>query len=236
MLGGSGANRTVTLTPAAGLTGVATVTLQVTDANGGISTDTFTLTVNSVANTAPTISNVNDVTIRSGQTSNPINFTIGDAETAADLLTVSASTSNPALITNLSLAGTGSSRSLVVRAKSGQPAGSAQVTLSVSDGVNVTQETFTVNVEAAVIGDSNNDGHFDSADLIAVFVAGEYEDAVEDNSVWETGDWNGDGDFNTTDLVYAFQAGTYESGPAAKPALTQAQLVDLVLALDGSDD
>ncbi len=110
------------------------------------------------------------------------------------------------------------------------------MTLSVSDGVNVTQETFTVNVEAAVIGDSNNDGHFDSADLIAVFVAGEYEDAVEDNSVWETGDWNGDGDFNTTDLVYAFQAGTYESGPAAKPALTQAQLVDLVLALDGSDD
>src|SRR5439155_1042041 len=44
--GGSGANRTVTLTPAPGGTGTADVTITVTDADGGTSTQTFTLSVN----------------------------------------------------------------------------------------------------------------------------------------------------------------------------------------------
>ncbi len=52
-------------------------------------------------------------------------------------------------------------------------------------------------------GDANHDGGFDSSDLITVFQTGEYEDDIEDNSVWEEGDWNGDGDFNSSDLVVA---------------------------------
>jgi hypothetical protein len=43
-----------------------------------------------------------------------------------------------------------------------------------------------------------------------VFVAGEYEDDVEDNSTCEEGDWNGDGDFDSADLVAAMQTGLYE--------------------------
>jgi ELWxxDGT repeat protein len=60
-----------------------------------------------------------------------------------------------------------------------------------------------------VIGDVNNDGVFNSSDLVSVFQAGKYEDGIPFNATFEEGDWNGDGDFNTSDLVYAFQAGTF---------------------------
>lgn len=77
--------------------------------------------------------------------------------------------------------------------------------------------------ESVVIGDSNRDGTFDSSDLVLIFAAGEYEDGIESNSVWETGDWNGDGDFDTTDLVFAFQSGGYLAAalsPSIEVAIT----------------
>ncbi len=67
-----------------------------------------------------------------------------------------------------------------------------------------------------IAGDANEDGVFNSGDLIFVFQAGEYEDTIAKNSTWAEGDWDGDGDFTTADLVYAFQAGTYVAG--ARPA------------------
>ena len=62
-------------------------------------------------------------------------------------------------------------------------------------------------------GDSNLDGEFNSSDLVDVFKAGEYDDALRDNSGWADGDWDGDGDFLSGDLVVAFQEGGYEQGP-----------------------
>ncbi len=62
------------------------------------------------------------------------------------------------------------------------------------------------------VGDANHDGHFDSSDFVTVFAAGEYSDAIEDNSSFDEGDWNGDGDFDSADFVMAFQAGNYEVG------------------------
>ncbi len=61
------------------------------------------------------------------------------------------------------------------------------------------------------VGDSNLDGLFDSSDLVTIFQAGEYEDALQDNSTWAEGDWNGDREFTSEDLVLAFQAGSYEA-------------------------
>ena len=60
-----------------------------------------------------------------------------------------------------------------------------------------------------VPGDSDGDGRFTTEDLIAVFVAGEYEDGIEGNSTFAEGDWDGDGDFTSQDLVYAFQQGSF---------------------------
>ena len=62
-------------------------------------------------------------------------------------------------------------------------------------------------------GDSNLDGEFGTADLVAVFQAAEYEDGIDGNSTWAEGDWDGDGDFGTRDLVFAFQFGRFEQGP-----------------------
>lgn len=62
---------------------------------------------------------------------------------------------------------------------------------------------------AAVPGDANRDGQFDSTDLLLVFTSGEYEDLRPGNSTWEEGDWDGDGDFTTADMILAFQNGGY---------------------------
>jgi subtilisin-like proprotein convertase family protein len=85
--------------------------------------------------------------------------------------------------------------------------------------VNQTDRDYWLNAAGAInlgpgraypLGDANLDGQFDSADLIAVFQAGKFEDQIDDNAVWHEGDWDGDGDFGIGDLVAAFQRGGYE--------------------------
>jgi len=68
--GGSGASRTVTVTPAPGLSGTATITVTVTDAGGRTASDTFVLTVSAV-NDPPSISSfspADPVTVAAGAT------------------------------------------------------------------------------------------------------------------------------------------------------------------------
>lgn len=61
------------------------------------------------------------------------------------------------------------------------------------------------------IGDSNLDREFNSADLISVFAAGNYE--LDKESSWSQGDWTGDLRFDSADLVAAFTDDGYEQGP-----------------------
>lgn len=74
-------------------------------------------------------------------------------------------------------------------------------------------------------GDSNLSGTFDTADLLQIFQAGEYEDGVAQNSSWSTGDWNADGEFDTSDLVVANQAGSYVAAASAVPEPTAVVLL-----------
>ena len=67
-----------------------------------------------------------------------------------------------------------------------------------------------------------------TADLVGVFVAGEYEDGVPGNSTFQEGDWNGDGEFDSQDLVLAFQMGLYELEPVAVEL--QSAVVDWLFA------
>ena len=78
------------------------------------------------------------------------------------------------------------------------------------------------NILQVPYGDANLDRQFDSADLVTVFQAGEYEDGIMVNSTWASGDWNGDRDFDSSDLVKAFQEGAYEQ-PAGFIAATVGQ-------------
>jgi len=73
-------------------------------------------------------------------------------------------------------------------------------------------------------GDANFDGYFNSSDLVAAFIVGEYEDGVALNSTWQEGDWDGDGEFSTADFVLALASGSFES--AALAAKTEQALVD----------
>ena len=240
---GSGANRTVTVTPAANANGgPVTITVSVSDETSS-STETFDVTVIPV-NDPPTISQIADQTVLSGASTGEIPFTVGDMDHASTTLTVEATSDNEDLIPldRIVIAGDGSDRSVSITPRSGQPGGLVLVTLTVSDGTDIATGSFAVTVSPAVVGDANNDGLFNTADLVAVLTAGEYEDAIEGNSVWEEGDWNGDGDFDTGDLVYALQAGTYEVGvqparPLIAPISTpdsdlSAELVDLAIATD----
>lgn len=63
--------------------------------------------------------------------------------------------------------------------------------------------------EQRIPGDVNDDGLFGSDDLVRVFAAGKYEDAVADNATFDEGDWDGDGDFTTSDIVFALQAQSF---------------------------
>lgn len=63
------------------------------------------------------------------------------------------------------------------------------------------------------IGDANLDGEFGTGDFVQVFIVGEYEDGISNNSTWAEGDWNCDGEFDTRDFVDAFQSDGFERGP-----------------------
>lgn len=82
-------------------------------------------------------------------------------------------------------------------------------------------------------GDANLDGEFNSVDLVEVFGAGHYEDAIDGVSGWADGDWNADGDFDSSDLIVALADGGYERGPRvvfnAVPEPTSAVLLLLSL-------
>lgn len=80
-------------------------------------------------------------------------------------------------------------------------------------------------------GDSNLDGEFNSADFVAVFTFGQYEDGIAGNSSWESGDWNGDGEFDSSDFVTAFTAGGYELGPRAAVSAVPEPATATLLAL-----
>ena len=133
-LGGSGANRTVRIAPMTNQSGVATISLTVTDEGGLSASTSFTVTVNSV-NDAPTISAIANVSTSAGSATTAQAFTVGDVETAAGSLTLSASSSNPTLIpvANIAFGGSGGSRTVTATPASGQ-SGTSTLTVTVSDG------------------------------------------------------------------------------------------------------
>ncbi len=142
-LGGSGANRTVTVTPAANQTGSALVTLTVTDADGGQASASFVLTVNAL----PTISSVANVGINKNTSTGALAFTVGDAETAAASLAVTGASSNTTLAPTASIifGGTGANRTVTVTPASNQ-SGTATIGLTVSDGQGSTTTSFVLTV------------------------------------------------------------------------------------------
>jgi hypothetical protein len=95
-------------------------------------------------NTAPTISDVANRTVPSGGSSGAVGFTVGDAETPAASLSVSAGSSVTGL--TVSVGGSGATRTVTVVAAAGW-SGTGTITLVVTDAGNLSvSDTFTVTV------------------------------------------------------------------------------------------
>jgi hypothetical protein len=155
VLGGSGNNRTVRVTPAPNQDGSAMITLMVNDGTASASTS-FPVLVTAV-NDLPTISSIGNQTLAAGTASAPISFTVGDVETTAANLVIQTSSSSQTLIPNASLVlgGSGANRTLTITPASGQ-SGSATITVSVNDGVANSSTTFTVTVSGSTPPASTN--------------------------------------------------------------------------------
>ena len=150
VFGGSGANRTITISPSAGQIGTTAITLTVTDGGGMTAQDTFLVTVNPPPNTAPTISTVANQTVTTRSIERPLRaiaITVGDAETPVGSLTLTGSSSISRIVASAALCWWfGCNRTVTITPVSGQT-GTATITLTVTDGGGLTSSsTFTVTV------------------------------------------------------------------------------------------
>ncbi len=173
VFGGSGSNRTVTITPSANKSGTATITLAVSDGFTNATTS-FLLTVNFI-DQPPTISAIPNQTWNKNVAIGPLSFTVSDPDNAASSLIVSGSSSNPALIplSGIVFGGSGSNRTVTLNPTTNQ-SGTTTITLTVSDGTLSTNTAFLVTVIApATISKANNT---DNLNLGSSWVSGAVPD------------------------------------------------------------
>jgi hypothetical protein len=137
-LAGTDTNRTLTVTPAAGEQGTANIDVVVTDGNGEMATNSFTLTVGSpsisaIANQVAPVSTVKSVS-----------FVVNDAETAPGSLTVTAISSDQTVLPDANIGVINSGNTNRTLQLTNAAAGSAVVTVTVSDGTFNIPTTFTL--------------------------------------------------------------------------------------------
>lgn len=109
--------------------------------------------------TAPTISSIANVSVTQDTSSAPIGFTVGDAETPASNLVVTATSNNLTLLPSagLALGGSGASRTITLTPAPGQT-GTANVTVTVSDGTLASSRGFVLSVTAPSGGGGGGGG------------------------------------------------------------------------------
>jgi hypothetical protein len=171
VLGGSGANRTVTVT-AANATGTVNIGIVVTDTGNPALTDATVLTVNVVEevieNTPPTISAIANQSTDVDKATAAIGFTVGDTQTAPGQLIVTATSSAEAVA--IALGGSGASRTITLT-PSGGFSGTATIAVTVSDGELTASTSFQLTVIKLIASpdDFNGDGR---ADLVLQHTSG----------------------------------------------------------------
>jgi YVTN family beta-propeller protein len=144
---GAGAARAIHLTTMPNLSGLAGITLHVSDGTNSFNLSR-TVVVNPV-NDAPTIAPdpLAPQSVPENMPMEPVIFGVSDVETDAELLTVTATSSNQAVVpdANLTLGGHGATRSIAAMPLVGVR-GETTITLTVSDGDATTTESFTLTV------------------------------------------------------------------------------------------
>jgi len=151
-LANAGGNHSVTIVPPAEASGSCTLTIGVSD--GALeASDAFTVTVVPV-NDAPTLSappatDIQPASATEGASTGPLAFTVGDVETAAAALTVTATSSTPQCTATLgAVSGDGGTRNVTVTSLPVTADVSCNIGIAVSDGELTAESAFVVNVTA----------------------------------------------------------------------------------------
>ncbi|MCA8917546.1 MAG: hypothetical protein KDB32_00505 [Planctomycetes bacterium] len=146
-LGGSGATRTILVTPQTNGVGAALITVTVTDTNGASTDTTFTVTANDTTD-APILSLIPDILMAPDTTTGDISFTADDPQGAGTLNAPVATSDNTALIANadIVITGTAPNFSFTITPQA-TIKGTAVITLSVSDGTFTASRSFNVFVQ-----------------------------------------------------------------------------------------
>jgi CSLREA domain-containing protein len=136
----------ISFTPVANGNGSATITVTVTDNGDGTNSASRSFVVNvTPLNDAPAISNIANQTPAYG-TAPTIPFTVFDEESPG-ALTVAATSSNQALVTdaNLTFGGSGANRTITVTPTAGVT-GTTTITVTVDDGTATDSDSFDVTI------------------------------------------------------------------------------------------
>ena len=153
IFGGSGAARTVQLTPVANQSGTTTIGIVVTDDTGNSSLTSFVLTVlptTGSSSSTPVVSIIPDATLAQNSPGTNLAFVVLDADTPIANVAVTVTTDNPLLFpaANLSVLGSGSSRVLRVTPALNRN-GTGHIVISATDPTGYTgTRTNTITVQA----------------------------------------------------------------------------------------
>lgn len=143
VVSGTGPQRSLLVEPARDASGQTTVTLTANDGEDTAATS-FILTVTAV-NDGPTISEIPDLSLASGGTSETASFVVADPDSPSLQLTANSSDTNLLPVANISFGGSGSNRTVTVNPVTGR-SGTATVTVTVSDGTLNAETSFLVTV------------------------------------------------------------------------------------------
>ncbi|MBI3869870.1 MAG: HYR domain-containing protein [Verrucomicrobia bacterium] len=146
-LGGSGSNRTVTVTPASNASGTSLIAITVSD--GGIEsfrTTQFLLTVRAV-NDPPQMKAIQNVTIDEDASTPAIPFTVSDVDSPLASITLTATSSNVALIpvSRIVFGGVPGTPTIALSPNANQ-FGTSLITVTASDGGASSQQSFLLTV------------------------------------------------------------------------------------------
>ncbi len=174
-------------------------------------------------NDTPTISMIPNQSVDEDTVLGPLNFTVGDLDTAASSLVVTASSSDQALFNdaNLIITGTGANRSITLTPEWNVNGGPVTIKISVSDGTTSSETTFDVIVNAV------NDAPFQNGIDALVFAEGE-------GVTLSAGAW---GDFDGGPLTYEWDLdgdGNFGDASGSSPVLSWAALQSFGINDDGN--
>jgi VCBS repeat-containing protein len=162
--GAAGWSGTAPSTYTVGAGGTYTLYPWARDAAGNVSS-VYGSPASVTADTAPTISDITNQTTNEDTPTGAIDFAIGDAETAAGSLTVTGSSSNQALVpdANIVFGGSGANRTVIITPAANQN-GSATITITVSDGITSTSDTFVLTMSSVNDAPVASDGSLTTAE------------------------------------------------------------------------